>query len=252
MRASFSPLAQRSVLTELLRFLWQVVLLIRQLRSCRERHRGPLVIVTESPSGAAHLMRSMPLLAEFPLCQVPPHSNDSVYPSLSWQPKASPQGPHAPGRRGAVVQGTLPAFPSAVQCHRLSFSVTSASPVLRCSSNAEAVQSCPLTVAHQVDVGMLLAGSGKIGQPEKEFTCERCRLPWLQDWIQLARYGHLPVGNLGGDWLLDIADAHYARCLRDAGHLLWITDPGIPDVASEAMMTLRRTCCCPLIPPRWR
>ena len=55
----------------------------------------------------------------------------------------------------------------------------------------------------------------------------------LQDWVQLARYGHLPVGNLGGDWLLDIADAHYARCLRDAGHLLWITDPGIPDVASR-------------------
>ena len=54
-----------------------------------------------------------------------------------------------------------------------------------------------------------------------------------QDWIQLARYGHLPVGNLGGDWLLDIADAHFARCLRDCGHLLWITDPSIPDVASR-------------------
>ena len=56
---------------------------------------------------------------------------------------------------------------------------------------------------------------------------------WLQDWVQLARYGHLPVGNLGGDWLLDIADAHYARCLRDAGHLLWIADPGAPGVASR-------------------
>ena len=54
-----------------------------------------------------------------------------------------------------------------------------------------------------------------------------------QDWIQLARYGHLPVGNLGGDWLLDIADAHFARCLRDCGHLLWIADPSIPDVASR-------------------
>ena len=31
----------------------------------------------------------MPLLAEFPMCEVPPHSNDSVYPSLSWQPKAA-------------------------------------------------------------------------------------------------------------------------------------------------------------------
>ncbi len=59
-------------------------------------------------------------------------------------------------------------------------------------------------------------------------------LAWCpQDWVQLARYGHLPVGNLGGDWLLDIADAHFARCLRDAGHLLWITDPSLPDVASR-------------------
>lgn len=56
---------------------------------------------------------------------------------------------------------------------------------------------------------------------------------FAQDWVQLARYGHLPVGNLGGDWLLDIADAHFARCLRDAGHLLWITDPSLPDVASR-------------------
>ena len=56
---------------------------------CRERHRGPLVIVTEAPGGTARLTRSMPLLAEFPMCEVPPHSNDSVYPSLSWQPKAT-------------------------------------------------------------------------------------------------------------------------------------------------------------------
>ena len=55
----------------------------------------------------------------------------------------------------------------------------------------------------------------------------------MQDWVQLARYGHLPVGNLGGDWLLDIADAHFARCLRDCGHLLWVTDPSLPDVASR-------------------
>ena len=60
-----------------------------QLRLRREVHRGPLVIVTEAAGGAARLVRGMPLLAEFPLCEVPPHSNDSVYPSLSWQPKAT-------------------------------------------------------------------------------------------------------------------------------------------------------------------
>ncbi len=55
-----------------------------------------------------------------------------------------------------------------------------------------------------------------------------------QDRIELARYAHLPLGNLGGDWMLDVADAHLARCLRDAGHLLWISDPALPDVAGRA------------------
>ena len=34
--------------------------------------------------------------------------------------------------------------------------------------------------------------------------------------------------------MLDVADAHLARCLRDAGHLLWISDPALPDVAGRA------------------
>lgn len=33
--------------------------------------------------------------------------------------------------------------------------------------------------------------------------------------------------------MLSVADAHLARCLRDAGHLLWIADPGLPDIASR-------------------
>ncbi len=56
---------------------------------CRERHRGPLVIVAEAPGGAARLNRAMPLLAEFPVCEVPPHSADSSYLSLGWQAKAA-------------------------------------------------------------------------------------------------------------------------------------------------------------------
>jgi hypothetical protein len=54
-----------------------------------------------------------------------------------------------------------------------------------------------------------------------------------QDRIELARYAHLPLGNIGGDWMLDVADVHLARCLRDAGHLLWIADPGLPDLANQ-------------------
>ncbi|CAL8464190.1 g3725 [Coccomyxa elongata] len=128
------------------------------LLQLRERHRGPLMVVAEVPGGVERLTRDMPLLAEFPTCQVPAHSADGVYPSLGWQPKAA---------RTAVMR---------------------------------------------------LAAAG----------------PWFQDRIELARYAHLPLGNLGGDWMLDVADAHLARCLRDAGHVLWISDPSLPDVAGRA------------------
>ena len=55
----------------------------------RERHRGPLVVIAEAPGGEARLRRALPLLAEFPLAAIPPHSGDSAYPALGWQPKAA-------------------------------------------------------------------------------------------------------------------------------------------------------------------
>ena len=55
----------------------------------------------------------------------------------------------------------------------------------------------------------------------------------MQGQVDLARYSHLPVGSMTGDWVLSTADAIYARCLRDAGHLLWISDPSLPDVAAS-------------------
>ena len=56
----------------------------------------------------------------------------------------------------------------------------------------------------------------------------------VQERVQLARYCHLPVGNMTGDWILNTADALFARCLRDADHLLWANDPTLPDVAGPA------------------
>lgn len=56
----------------------------------------------------------------------------------------------------------------------------------------------------------------------------------LQEQAALARYCHLPVGNMTGDWVLNTADALFARCLRDADHLLWVNDPSLPDVAGPA------------------
>ena len=56
----------------------------------------------------------------------------------------------------------------------------------------------------------------------------------MQERVALARYCHLPVGNMTGDWILNTADALFARCLRDADHLLWAHDDTLPDVAGPA------------------
>ena len=59
----------------------------------------------------------------------------------------------------------------------------------------------------------------------------------MQGQAPLARYSHLPLGNMGADWKIHTADAIFARCLRDAGHLLWIADPTLPDVAARSCDT---------------
>lgn len=80
-------------------------------------------------------------------------------------------------------------------------------------------------------------------------------LSCLQERVQLARYCHLPVGNMTGDWILNTADALYARCLRDADHLLWANDPSLSDVAGPASAQVdtsrflldqptMEVCCC--------
>jgi hypothetical protein len=52
---------------------------------------------------------------------------------------------------------------------------------------------------------------------------------WLRERAALTRYAHVPLADLGGDPSLAIADALYARCLRAAGHVLWVRDPALPD-----------------------
>lgn len=58
-----------------------------------------------------------------------------------------------------------------------------------------------------------------------------------------------------GDWIQNTADALYARCLRDADHLLWANDPSLPDVAGPANAQVdtsrfqldqptMEVCCC--------
>lgn len=55
----------------------------------------------------------------------------------------------------------------------------------------------------------------------------------MQDQADLARYCHLPLGNMGGDAIILTADTIFARCLRDAKHVLWSSDPSLPDVAGR-------------------
>ena len=58
--------------------------------------------------------------------------------------------------------------------------------------------------------------------------------PALQEQVHLAQYSHLPVGSMHGDWALQTLDALFGRRLRDGGHLLWLADPALPDIAGSA------------------
>lgn len=49
----------------------------------------------------------------------------------------------------------------------------------------------------------------------------------------MANYAHLPLGHIGGDWVLDTADALFARTLRDADCLLWAVDSTLPQVPGD-------------------
>ena len=38
---------------------------------------------------------------------------------------------------------------------------------------------------------------------------------------------------LADDWILGASDTLFARCLREAGHLLWAVDGKLPDVSGQ-------------------
>ena len=58
---------------------------------------------------------------------------------------------------------------------------------------------------------------------------------WLASRVAVSRYAHIPLGNLGQDWCLHVADTFFARALRDDGQLLWTgPSPSAPDVGGGA------------------
>lgn len=57
--------------------------------------------------------------------------------------------------------------------------------------------------------------------------------PWLADRVSLTRYAHMPLAALGSEPLLSIADVLMARRLREARHVLWASDPALPDLGAH-------------------
>ena len=55
----------------------------------REKHKGPLLGVVESPGGPERLRHSIPFLTEAPCCQCRASPSDNDYPALGWQAPAA-------------------------------------------------------------------------------------------------------------------------------------------------------------------
>ncbi len=71
---------------------------------CRQRHRGPVVIVTQAAGGAQRLHHDMPGLADFPCCEIPARTADSKYPPLQWQQRAAKVAVHRVAAHGSWLQ----------------------------------------------------------------------------------------------------------------------------------------------------
>ena len=45
---------------------------------------------------------------------------------------------------------------------------------------------------------------------------------WINEKVALCKYGNIPLGNIGSDPPLTVADVQFARTLKKNNHLLWI------------------------------
>lgn len=46
---------------------------------------------------------------------------------------------------------------------------------------------------------------------------------WWQEHVNFCRYAHVPVGNMASDAPAFVSDVFFARSLKDANHLLWLS-----------------------------
>ena len=66
-----------------------------------------MVIVTQAAGGAHRLHHDMPVLADFPCCDIPARAADSKYPPLQWQQRAAKVAVQRLAAHGSWLQVAL-------------------------------------------------------------------------------------------------------------------------------------------------
>jgi len=133
-------------------------------------------------------------------------------------------GEHGERHRGPVV-ALVESTRSEQELRRALPALQGAMPMVRVPANA-------------ADLDCLRPGAASLGWQPAALRLAVRRVaacgPWLRERARLAAYAHLPLGNFGDDWVVCVADAFFSRALRDAGHLLWASPSGEPDLGGGA------------------
>lgn len=65
---------------------------------------------------------------------------------------------------------------------------------------------------------------------------------WYQAQVEVARYSHVPVGNLPSDTTLFVSDVFFARALKKQNHCLWVSPTARPDLGGREEDDNRLVC----------
>lgn len=75
-------------------------------------------MVTQAADGAQRLHHDMPILADFPCCDIPGRAGDSKYPPLQWQQRAAKVALQQAAAHGPWLQVLI--YPDIAQLTQLS------------------------------------------------------------------------------------------------------------------------------------
>lgn len=62
---------------------------------------------------------------------------------------------------------------------------------------------------------------------------------WVRAQVEMARYSHVPLGNLGEDPCLNAMDILYAKSLQLQNSLLWYSQTSLPDIGGHETRDFR-------------